>query len=1493
MYGQGPNGQQHHPPAALPPFTSSQPPAASNSAMHRPPAAVPSQINQLHVPRGPPYNPPFQGPSSGMTNATNPSHASLPHPPPVPGRMPISGNYLNSQHNPHHPLNVGTQNSHHFPSPSPHHPPPPAGPSKQESLPPLVQGHKTYWYPVNSQPRQPGPPIPNPNSGLVALAPAEIHTPPLAPPPPPPPRPQPQPPLPPASSSPVPPSPPQRNDKVGTSEVRAAESLGKGYGLDRSTALEIDIRPAPPKPADEKIVKRIETLCQFIAKNGSGFEDMARTRESANPEFKFLFGGEPGSDAAVAHEYYQWAKKKYTFGDKLHEGSLNVRPSEADSSVQSKPFTMTSVAHPDSDSDMEMEDDITQVDMDQEMKRPVEYYRQDSDLVHDAHDGKELAMPQIVQCASAQDISSNKVPSCEASGRSDYGHQGSGIPPNHEWLLPGSPSDRICSDSNMPQPAGDGIAKKSTTVPADVSSPPISSPAVKSGRPRLVQDYTSDDSSENSDVPHSKEEHTMVKLPVAPGYMNKSDYTECRSESDLRAANTGKMEQVVGPLSDAGKSFVAPTRASNEETRIMETVATSSEIGLSDKLSDTNSDDLGTIHNAASSEAFARNNNLRSLSTGSHENGKSEKETGGEKVRSNSTAVQVDEFGRLVRKGASDSDSDDSSYAGRRHKKRERSRSRSQSPVGRRSRRRRSLQRTRDRRNRSRSWSPRGRRSRSRSPVMRHVKEYGNDVMRRNKSRMPECFDFLRGRCYRGASCRYWHQEAEMDRSKRQRRRGQTPEMPLRSYRTDSVEEMENLSAKVPYSGDSEVKNKPWRIHKNVPDGISDAVKHEKRDDSLGHASRAYVFGRDGLAGEDEPKNEKKVDMHLPYKQLVSEDDTSARIPCTKEFEEGVGTHQPVSVDRFIEQPLGGVDSLKSCTDDAFKSARRNLSAVSSQSSPSRGGPQNANYLPQLDNSSQSLPDKKTMIISASESLPDIPHHSLQLPQHISPFMQGAVTGNLQQMSGDHVLRQSPYASQGLPSSMLSGNQQNLVSAPQNSNWSSMPPSQPFPHVQYDSAVKGGAVAPALYTEFQQSHVSHTNFSSQILKPYPTGVPAHSHVGELPPGAYSTEPVPGQSLKPREDYRSSTYAAGNIPSPQVAGLASAGPAHPNEPQCYPSGSVPPPEVLKFSSQVHPYMQQQNPTPALQDSGSAFASSGGPSSSTFLPDGLGGKQTNVIDFAGLRSSFHNPFASTFEQPLISKFGSGAFGQDYHSRYNTAFPFSHASVDGIGIGSVGSRQTTSSPKSATLMDRALPRVGGDQYDPLFDSIEPSSSSVKKVDRAHKGESVDDSDVILRTSDSNTPVDVEENNKRKEIGAFAPSMSVDDDGFGETAEVEVGAVENASVSNAIDAADATEVEMEIDQIKSPGKSKKRKDSRSMKLFKVALADFVKEVLRPSWRQGNMSKEAFKTIVKKTVDKVTGAMKSHHIPKSQVKINHYIDSSQRKLTKLVMGYVDKYVNV
>ena len=74
-------------------------------------------------------------------------------------------------------------------------------------------------------------------------------------------------------------------------------------------------------------------------------------------------------------------------------------------------------------------------------------------------------------------------------------------------------------------------------------------------------------------------------------------------------------------------------------------------------------------------------------------------------------------------------------------------------------------------------------------------------------------------------------------------------------------------------------------------------------------------------------------------------------------------------------------------------------------------------------------------------------------------------------------------------------------------------------------------------------------------------------------------------------------------------------------------------------------------------------------------------------------------------------------------------------------------------------------------------------------------------------------------------------------------------------------------------------------MRAFRSELAEFVKEVLKPTWREGQMSKEAFKTIVKKVVDKVAGSLQSHQIPKSQEKIDQFLLLSRQKTHKACSG--------
>lgn len=278
-----------------------------------------------------------------------------------------------------------------------------------------------------------------------------------------------------------------------------------------------------------------------------------------------------------------------------------------------------------------------------------------------------------------------------------------------------------------------------------------------------------------------------------------------------------------------------------------------------------------------------------------------------------------------------------------------------------------------------------------------------------------------------------------------------------------------------------------------------------------------------------------------------------------------------------------------------------------------------------------------------------------------------------------------------------------------------------------------------------------------------------------------------------------------------------------------------------------------------------------------------------------------------EPLPRAHGAPVVGGEWHS-----YSYSH-----MGASSVPGSLILHQPDR----DFSAP---GDQYDPLHDSIEPASlgandplkkkfeSDIEKDNDTKAGQQSRIAPVLDKVSSRNAGktkigsssrvLDVEENNKHKD-GATSAFKEIEVDNVAEAAmDAEVGAVENGSpvleeeVKNwspghPLELATGGAGEIEIDQGHTTAKSKKSKDSRSMKLFRAALAEFVKDMLKPSWREGNMSKEAFKTIVKKAVDKVAGAMQNHQIPKSRVKIDQYVASSEGKLSKLVKGYMNKYV--
>ncbi|KAG4143727.1 hypothetical protein ERO13_D06G210000v2 [Gossypium hirsutum] len=84
--------------------------------------------------------------------------------------------------------------------------------------------------------------------------------------------------------------------------------------------------------------------------------------------------------------------------------------------------------------------------------------------------------------------------------------------------------------------------------------------------------------------------------------------------------------------------------------------------------------------------------------------------------------------------------------------------------------------------------------------------------------------------------------------------------------------------------------------------------------------------------------------------------------------------------------------------------------------------------------------------------------------------------------------------------------------------------------------------------------------------------------------------------------------------------------------------------------------------------------------------------------------------------------------------------------------------------------------------------------------------------------------------------------------------------------------------------------KESKAMRRFHAALVDLIKQLLKPTWREGHLSKDAHNTIVKKAVDKVFGSIQPHQLPVTFESVKQYLSSSQPKITRLVEGYIEKY---
>ncbi|XP_008785609.2 uncharacterized protein LOC103704197 isoform X1 [Phoenix dactylifera] len=1677
MFGQGgyaPQFRHGPPPPPLQQAPPGHPAPFQQTPLGLPPPAIqhgPPPKPQIHqAPSGPPSVP--------YPHALPPPPAQQPlhFPPPAPMNMgqpyihphesaPMFPSYARPGTS--YPPPMLSQNAHQVPQQMPPPPrmyPPPPPPSQGQVL------YRTSHLPPMGIQHGSTPPPPPP-SNFVSITPApfvpfgstslgDAH-PPSLPPPPPPPPPASPPPVPP---SPTPPAPPMvelpavpeapsvdsgadgtrsfehvtTDDPVtparsgenapvtGSSHIGEVDDAGKKVPLVEREVTG-DLPPPPPKPVEEEVVRNIEVLCQFIAKVGPEFENLACTKEAGNPKFAFLFGGAPGSAAAVGYEYFQWVKRKYRFEMESHKDP--ERPSEMENSLQSGNLENEVAVSSPSASDMDMEDDVGLPGGDAGfIKLNTEPTGESASLTNGRHVAEEPAprstaehiqegaAPSTVSCSGPSSFLQDKR---EDDKDSSFIEDVSPVRP-----LPGAAECAV--DGNMQQSVRP-ITQDSSWVnvmPTSACRKTAETPRVfiKDGSPfRLIQGYASDDSGEDDDKKDyvdsinpartspsaalgrlglQKDKGCEVPSNFSPKSVPETERSRLRTDSSHCLSTMPKEAATFG--SSLPQKSAPPDVVFSNPVDAIENVTDLSIHELHDQ----------SLHDKTGNHELSEDNDVVGDKSVNADHQVTQLHM--EDAKQDSTAPNVDEFGRLVREGVSDSDSDGIHY-NERHGKRVRSWSRSRSPQQSRWRQRSRSPRRRDKRSRSRSWSPRRRRSKS-PPAYRRTTLFA----RADRDQPPECFNFIRGRCFRGASCRFLHRDVGYHRRRQPHFKdfaqgsdnydvhddaldSENCHHVKSSVRNMDVEKRDDVDLEATKSPEMQTDEKLSKACTEIThDGVLgkkfavDAVTADASPSLKNDAAERQItdHGSQNIVSQVKEPRQLEILQKAPKINSAEEEQTQPLLessqPSPAQKSECLISEtvlgQPNTEGQAIQTGASQnqVPSIQPYSEHALVSQTYQSQSLVSHSHSNCGltsQPGNQRLLPnEFPPPRVSVPDTKSQ---PSQLLPSAPqgHPPPFFPADsiTAPFASEHPRENLLPPVTSYHLHRPPFG-------MLSSHQPPVASDyrsqsmhPSNSMW----PNPSLPPPSYANGFPSRPAFPAtefLRMQFQQNAIPPRNdFSQPSIRPYSPGELTRSqtvdfhhqpfqstesshhpplHMDEfkwrlLPVGNQQNQPFPREdwlSCPPpmpegsrvlsdlqqkeshlhhqsllRDDVRIPYPGQGPSSSKSYSqGSAVFPPALSNRSESFPGDRLPPrvfskeefPSVSNVPYSHPPYGQQRSASPNFP------SNLGGPgmANPSFQRSSLSFSESNLphqlSDMGAPNKSIpthYNPFASTFEEtPGSLKFGS--------SKYDSLF-----SSSDDPLGGSGSRLKASPPNLRRSGEQFLPRTGGyshetsaevlpdvhnqfvrdpasGTYDPLFDSIEPSSNMLKKLDRVQdQNLAANDAGMVPKISSLTRPADVEDSNRKKDGTGAELKSEVDEFGEGAT-DAEVGAVENESPQQVdgknwspvipLEVGNTAAGEIEIDQVRSPGK-KKSKESRSMKLLKIALADFVKEVLKPSWRQGNMSKEAFKTIVKKTVDKVSGAIPSHQIPKTQAKINQYVESSQRKLTKLVMAYVDKYVKM
>ncbi|XP_073120789.1 uncharacterized protein [Henckelia pumila] len=85
------------------------------------------------------------------------------------------------------------------------------------------------------------------------------------------------------------------------------------------------------------------------------------------------------------------------------------------------------------------------------------------------------------------------------------------------------------------------------------------------------------------------------------------------------------------------------------------------------------------------------------------------------------------------------------------------------------------------------------------------------------------------------------------------------------------------------------------------------------------------------------------------------------------------------------------------------------------------------------------------------------------------------------------------------------------------------------------------------------------------------------------------------------------------------------------------------------------------------------------------------------------------------------------------------------------------------------------------------------------------------------------------------------------------------------------------------------KSNNIREIHSFKFVLIEHIRQILKPFWEQGNLSKDAYKIVIKKSIDKIIASIQPSKFPRSKNDHHRYISASRSKIFELVQAYVKK----